>query len=254
MLRDMAYKPGQPPDSGPPPGPYDHMDDEPGEPRPHYLGHRSRLRDRLRTNPASLADYEILELVLAQTIPRGDTKPLAKALLKRFGTLRRVMQAPAPELTKVPGFGPALAANWALHAELRSRLAEAPVRERQVLSDANMVAEGAKARFGSGPVEEFWAAFVDNQNRVISWERLSRGTVDQTAVFPREVLALALSHHASGLILAHNHPGGNASPSEADRQLTVRIQRAAGELGVRVLDHLIVTEETHYSFQEHGLL
>lgn len=254
MVRDMAYKPGQPPDSGPPPGPYDHYDNRQGEQRPHYYGHRARLRARLRANPSSLADYEILELVLAQTIPRGDTKPLAKVLLGRFGTLRRVMQAPLPELMKVPGFGQALASNWALHAELRARLAEAPVRERQVLSGPAMVAEGAKARFGSGPVEEFWAAFVDNQNRVISWERLSRGTVDQTAVFPREVLALALTHHASGLVLVHNHPGGNASPSEEDKNLTTRIQRAALELGVRVLDHLIVTEETHYSFQEHGLL
>ena len=246
----MAYHPGQPPGSGPPPGPYD----PPSGQRPHYYGHRSRLRARLEQNPGSLADYEILELVLAQTIPRGDTKPLAKTLLGRFGTLRRVMQAPTSELRKVPGFGPALASAWALQTELSARLAEAPVRERQVLSGPAMVAEGAKARFGSGPVEEFWAAFVDNQNRVIAWECISRGTVDQTAVFPREVLALALRHHASGLVLAHNHPGGDLSPSQEDRALTQRIARAAAELGVRVLDHLIVTEESHYSFQENGLL
>ncbi len=266
MLQRMAHHPGQPPDSGPPPGPYDHLDDQRGdrpddrsgdrhgEQRPHYYGHRARLRARMQQDPRSLADYEILELLLGQTILRSDTKPLAKRLLERFGSLRAVMKAPVRELLRVPGFGQALASAWTLQAELAARVAEAPVREHQVLSGPAMVAEGAKARFGSGPVEEFWVALVDNQNRVIAWERVSRGTVDQTAVFPREVLALALSHHASGVILVHNHPGGNLKPSEEDRLLTARINRAAQELGVRILDHLIVTEESHYSFQEHGLL
>ncbi|MEF2145725.1 MAG: DNA repair protein RadC [Desulfovibrionaceae bacterium] len=221
---------------------------------PHYLGHRQRLRERLLREPRLLADYELLELLLAQTLPRRDTKPLAKELLARFGSLHGVLYAPDAQLLTVKGFGAALASAWAMQRELWARLNEPSVRQREVLSGPQMVAEGAKARFGSQAAEEFWLALVDNKNRIIAWERVSKGTVDQTTVYPREVLALALRHQASGLIMVHNHPGGDPRPSEADVQLTLRIKRAADDLGVRVLDHLVVTDREHYSFQENGLL
>jgi DNA repair protein RadC len=122
------------------------------------------------------------------------------------------------------------------------------------LDDPDRVAEGAKARFGTKGVEEFWIALVDNRNRVRAWECVSKGTVDQTAVYPREVLSLALRHEASGMILVHNHPGGNPEPSDEDIRLTMRIKSVAEGLGVRLLDHLVVTDREHFSFQAHGLL
>jgi len=223
-------------------------------PAPHYLGHRQRLREKLTLEPKALADYELLELLLGQVLPRRDTKPLAKALVTRFGTLRGVMTARPEALCEVKGFGESLAGHWALLREVFARLGEAPVREKQVFSGPEVVAEAARARIGHLAVEEFWVALVDNKNRLMTWERVGKGTVDETPVYPREVLALALKHQASGLILAHNHPGGDPSPSVQDRELTRRIARAAEELGLRVLDHLIVTESKHFSFQDAGLL
>jgi len=223
-------------------------------PPPHYLGHRQRLRKKLQTEPKALADYELLELLLGQVLPRRDTKPLAKALVARFGSLREVLQAGPEALRAVDGFGEALAGHWALLREVFARVAEASVRERQVFTGPEVVAEAARARIGHLKVEEFWVALVDNKNRLMAWECVGRGTVDQTAVYPREVLALALKHSASGVILAHNHPGGDAKPSQADLDLTRRINRSAQELGLRVLDHLVVTEAGHFSFQEAGFL
>ncbi|WP_022661230.1 RadC family protein [Paucidesulfovibrio longus] len=222
--------------------------------KPHYHGHRERLRERLLREPRGLADYEILELLLARTLPRQDTKPLAKELLRRFGSLHGALYAPEAQLAEIKGFGAALASSWALYRELWARLREPSALRREVLSGPEMVAEGAKARFGAKGTEEFWVALVDNQNRVISWECVSKGTVDQTAVYPREVMSLALRHQAAGMILVHNHPGGSPEPSDEDVRLTLRIKRAADDLGVRLLDHLVVTDREHYSFQGHGLL
>jgi len=223
-------------------------------PAPHYLGHRQRLREKLSEEPKALADYELLELLLGQVLPRRDTKPLAKDLVARFGSLRGVMTARPEALCEIKGFGESLAGHWALLREIFARLGEAPVREKQVFSGPEVVAEAARARIGHLGVEEFWVALVDNKNRLMAWERVGKGTVDETAVYPREVLALALRHQASGLILAHNHPGGDPNPSVQDRDLTRRIARSAQELGLRVLDHLIVTESRHFSFQDAGLL
>ncbi|MDD4732084.1 MAG: JAB domain-containing protein, partial [Desulfovibrio sp.] len=180
---------------------------------PHYHGHRRRLRERLDREPRSLADYEVLELLLARTLPRQDTKPLAKELLTRFGTLHGVLYAPDAQLLRVKGFGAALLSSWKLYREVWARMKEPSPQRREVLDDPDRVAEGAKARFGTKGVEEFWIALVDNRNRVRAWECVSKGTVDQTAVYPREVLSLALRHEASGMILVHNHPGGNPEPS-----------------------------------------
>lgn len=223
-------------------------------PPPHYLGHRQRLREKLLAEPKSLADYELLELLLGQVLPRRDTKPLAKELVTRFGALRAVVMARPEQLQEVSGFGESLAGHWALLREIFARLGEAPVREKQVFSGPEVVAAAARARIGHLAVEEFWLALVDNKNRLMAWERVGKGTVDETPVYPREVLALALKHQASGLILAHNHPGGDPSPSIQDRELTRRIAQSAKELGLRVLDHIIVAETRHFSFQDAGLL
>jgi len=223
-------------------------------PPPHYLGHRQRLREKLVSEPKALADYELIELLLGQVLPRRDTKPLAKDLVARFGSLRGVLTARPEALMEVSGFGESLAGHWALLAEAFARMGEAPVREKQIFSGPEVVAAAARARIGHLAVEEFWVALVDNKNRLMAWERVGKGTVDETPVYPREVLALALRHQASGLILAHNHPGGDPSPSIQDRDLTRRIAHSAKELGLRVLDHLIVAESGHFSFQDAGLL
>ena len=221
---------------------------------PHYTGHRQRLKERLLRDPASLADYEILELTLAAALPRCDTKPLAKQLLAAFGGLREALLAPDEELLRQKGFGPGLQAHWTLLRELFARQLEGIAREREILDAPDVVAEAAKLRFGGKIREEFWVALVDNKNRVIGWETVSKGTVDETAVYPREVLALALSRGAAGLILAHNHPGGDPTPSPEDVLLTGRIKRGCSELGIRLLDHVVVTAHEYYSFQENGRL
>jgi len=184
--------------------------------RPHYHGHRERLRAKLLQDSRQLADYEILELILGMALVRQDTKPLAKELLARFKTFRGVFLAKPEELRALDGFGPSLDVFWRLLREFRARFDEAPLTERQILSSPALVADLAKTRIGFLSAEEFWVAMVDNKNRLMAWERVSKGTVDQAAVYPREVLSLALERKASGIILVHNHPGGDPAPSRAD--------------------------------------
>ncbi|WP_027185907.1 RadC family protein [Desulfovibrio inopinatus] len=222
--------------------------------RPHYYGHRQRLKDRLRENPRGLADYEVLELLLSYANPRRDNKPLAKALMEQFQTVRGVFMARPAQLKDVDGFGEGFEQFWLLWREFWARVNEQAVAERAVVNNPKDVAELAKARLGPADSEEFWLALVDNQNRLIGWEQLSRGTVDQAAVYPREVLSTALVSKASGIVLVHNHPGGDPQPSRQDKELTRRIKLAAHEIGIRILDHLIVTDNEFFSFKNKGLL
>lgn len=221
---------------------------------PHYLGHRGRLKERLRRDSRALADYEILELVLGYANPRRDNKPLAKALLERFGTLRGVYQARASELEAVDGVGDGLAVFWTLWREFLARLGEQAARERVLVDDPGVVADLARERLGTLCSEEFWVALLDGANRLVGWERISQGTVDQTPVYPREVLALALSRQASGVIMVHNHPGGDPKPSGMDQEITRQVKLAAHGLGVRVLDHVIVAGAQYFSFKKARLL
>lgn len=222
--------------------------------RPHYLGHRSRLKERLSQDSRSLADYEILELLLGYSNPRRDNKPLAKALVERFHSLRGVYQARPGELAEVEGFGDGLAVFWTLWREFLARVGEQNVRERVLVDDPKVVAELARERLGHLEGEEFWVVLVDASNRIIGWERVSQGTVDQTPVYPREILALALTRQAAGLIMVHNHPSGNPKPSGKDQEITRQVKLAAHGLGVRVLDHVIVAGKEYYSFKGARLL
>lgn len=222
--------------------------------KPHYHGHRQRLRKKLVENSRGLADYELLELLLGQVLTRKDTKPMAKDILQRFGSLKEAIMARPDQLSGVDGVGPGVAAHWVLIQELFARVGETPARSRMPLSDPAEVAKAAMARIGSKGTEEFWAAFLDNRNRVIAWEQVSKGTVNATPVFPREIMARALALEASGIILAHNHPGGDPTPSREDVMLTGQIQETARGLDIRVLDHLIVTDHDYYSFNESGRL
>ena len=218
----------------------------------HYHGHRKRLREKLNKDEQALADYEILELVLGTVILRSDTKPLAKELLNRFGTLRGVLDAQDEDLRQLKGFGDSLVSHWKLLRELFSRYMESGISEKKQLSSPAEVAEMARTRLGRKEKEEFWAAFLDNQNRLISWERISTGTVNTTMIYPRELMEQALQRKASSLVIVHNHPGGNLTPSSPDIELTRHIVQAGRILGIRLLDHLIITADTYYSLKDEG--
>lgn len=212
------------------------------------------MKDRLAETSGGLADYEVLELLLGYAFPRRDTKPLAKALLERFGSLRGIFQARREDLQSVVGVGLGVVTLFAIWREFWSRVREGAVVDREIFSHPQTVADFAMSRLGHKQTEEFWVALVDNKNRLVHWQQVSRGTVDQTPVYPREILRLVLQHQASGLILVHNHPGGDTRPSAQDQELTRKLQRAAQELDVRVLDHIVVTENEYFSFQSQGLL
>ncbi|MEZ0575851.1 RadC family protein [Halodesulfovibrio aestuarii] len=218
----------------------------------HYHGHRKRLREKLHKDEQSLADYEILELVLGTVILRSDTKPLAKELLNRFGTLRGVLDAQDEDLRQLKGFGDSLISHWKLLRELFSRYMESGITEKKQLSSPAEVAEMARTRLGRKEKEEFWAAFLDNQNRLLSWERISTGTVNTTMIYPRELMEQALQRKASSLVIVHNHPGGNLTPSSPDIEITRHIAQAGRILGIRLLDHLIITADTYYSLKDEG--
>lgn len=205
-------------------------------------GHRARLKARFAKDPSLCEEYEILELLLGYGLLRKDTKPLAKALLRHCGSLRGVFEARPDELTHVPGFGSGLMLFWNVLRECQARCAEASVVQREVLSTPQAVAAMARVRLTGCPHEECWLALVDSRNRCIAWERLVRGGVDAVLFTPRDVLERALLRKASGVILVHNHPGGNASPSGADVQMTQELQRLCAGMGVRFLDHVIVTD------------
>lgn len=224
------------------------------EKRPHYIGHRKRLKERLMEHPRGLADYEVLELLLSYVNFRRDNKPMAKAMMDRFETIRGVYLARGGELRDIEGFGPGFEQFWALMREFWARVNEHPLNARLALNSPEIVAEMAQARLGPAEAEEFWVALVDNKNRLVGWEQVSKGTVDQAAVYPREVLALALTRKASGVILVHNHPGNDPKPSIQDVEITRRIKAAASEINLRVLDHLVVTESRFFSFQSEGML
>lgn len=220
--------------------------------KPHYTGHRQRLKERLVRDSRSLADYEVLELVLALCVPRKDTKPMAKALIERYGSLKDVITAHPDKIAEAKGLGVSANALWSLLQELHARLGETDARSGKPLTYPTDVAEAAMARIGNKSLEEFWVAFLDSKNRVIAWEQVSKGTVNATPVFPREILAAALKMDAAKIILAHNHPGGDPAPSKEDILLTGSIIETAERLDVEVVDHIIVADMDYYSFNEQG--
>lgn len=217
-------------------------------------GHRKRLRARLERDPEAVADYEVMELLLGLGLTRKDTKILARELISRFGGFRGALDAREDELAQVEGFGPGLLSLWRLIREIMARYAASPLRERETLASPEAVAAVARQRLGNLSHEESWLALVDAQNKLISWERLRRGGISSVAIQPRDVLETALLRKASGIILVHNHPGGSASPSRPDLDLTKEIQKLAPCLGLRLLDHVIVTPGACYSIAQKGII
>lgn len=218
--------------------------------KPHYHGHRERLRERYATaGPDAFADYEFLELLLFRSIRRADTKPIAKALLARFGSLAEVLGAPIHLLQEVQGVGPAVALDLKMIAAAGQRIARSEIKGRQILSSWSQVVAYCRAAMAFEPREQFRILFLDKKNALIADEVQQTGTVDHTPVYPREVVRRALELSASALILAHNHPSGDPTPSRADIDMTKTIIDTAKPLGIAVHDHVIIGKGGHVSMK-----
>lgn len=219
-------------------------------PPPHYIGHRERLRARFREAGAdAVADYELLELVLFRAMPRGDVKPLAKALLARFGSFAEVLAAPAPRLLEVDGMGPATVTELKIVHAAAGRIGRDRIRGKEVLSSWSAVLDYCRTAMAFADKEELRILFLDKRNRLIADEVQQTGTVDHTPVYPREVVKRALEHSATAVILVHNHPSGDPTPSRADIQMTQSIIDIAKPLGIAVHDHIIVGKDGHASLK-----
>lgn len=227
-----------------------------GADAPSYLAdHRARLRERfMQGGAAAMPDYELLELVLFRAIPRQDVKPLARRLIERFGDFNRVLTAAPARLAEVEGVGPAVVTELKIVEAAAQRLARARVMNRPVLSSWQALLDYCHTAMAHREVEQFRVLFLDRKNVLIADEPQARGTVDHVPVYPREVAKRALELNASAIILVHNHPSGDPTPSQADIAMTGQIDLACQAIGVAVHDHVIVGKGEELSFRSHGLL
>ncbi|MDE2198982.1 MAG: DNA repair protein RadC [Rhodospirillales bacterium] len=218
-------------------------------------GHRARLRHRLLSaGPAALADYELLELVLCLALPRRDTKPIAKSLIARFGSFAAAIAAPLNDIRAVEGIGDAGAAALKTVQAAALALIRAEVTGQPVLSNWDRLTEYLTAMMARERIEQFRVLFLDTRNRLLADEAQARGTVNHTPVYPREVVKRALELQATALILVHNHPTGDPSPSREDVEMTREVRRAAEALSIVLHDHIIVGNGATLSFRREGLL
>ena len=217
---------------------------------PHYHGHPERLRERFRAvGPDALSDYELLEAVLFRALPRRDVKPLAKTLIATFGSFAEVITAPAARLAEVKGLGEASITELKIVEAAASRLLRGEVKKRPVLSSWSAVLDYCRSAQAFADREQFRVLFLDKRNQLIADELQQVGTVDHAPVYPREVVKRALELSATAVILVHNHPGGDPTPSRADIEITRMIVEVAKPLGISVHDHIIVGKEGHASLK-----
>jgi DNA repair protein RadC len=220
------------------------------EASPHYYGHRERLRERFREAGAeALSDYELLEAILFRALPRRDVKPLAKTLIATFGSFAEVISAPATRLAEIKGLGNATITELKLIEAAASRLVRGEVRKRPVLSSWSAVLDYCRTAQAFADREQFRVLFLDKRNRLIADELQQVGTIDHTPVYPREVVKRALELSATAIVLVHNHPSGDPTPSQADIHMTQQIIAVANPLGISVHDHIIVGKEGHASLK-----
>jgi DNA repair protein RadC len=220
------------------------------EASPHYLGHRDRLRARFReAGSEALSDYEMLELVLFRALPRRDVKPLAKTLIAKFGSFAEALSAPEARLREVKGLGDAAVAELKIVQAAASRLARGQVQRKPVLSSWSAVLDYCRTAMAFEDKEQFRILFLDKRNQLIADEVQQTGTVDHTPVYPREVVKRALELSSTAIILVHNHPSGDPTPSHADIQMTQTIQEIAKPLGISLHDHIIVGKDGHASLK-----
>jgi DNA repair protein RadC len=217
---------------------------------PHYLGHRERLRARLReAGEAAIADYELLELALFRAIPRRDVKPLAKALIARFGSFAETIAAAPERLAEVDGMGESAITEFKIIEAGARRFAKGAAKKRLPIGSWSEVIDYCRTAIGFADREEFHVLFLDKRNNLIADEKFGAGTVDHTPVYPREVVRRALELAATAIVLVHNHPSGDPAPSAADVKMTLDIIAIGAPLGVNVHDHLIVGRQGHASLK-----
>lgn len=223
---------------------------------PSYLAdHRARLRERfLQGGAEAMPDYEMLELILFRAIPRQDVKPLARRLLEVLGDFNRVLTAPPARLLAVEGVGQAMVTELKIVAAAAQRLARARVLHRPVLSGWQQLLDYCHTALAHRETEEFRVLYLDRKNVLIADEEQARGTVDHVPVYPREIIRRALELNACALILVHNHPSGDPTPSQDDIAMTARIGQAADSMGIVIHDHLIIGKSRELSFRAQGLL
>ena len=226
-----------------------------GEPAPHYHEHRTRLRKRFEdTGADALADYELLELLLFRIIPRRDTKPLAKALIARFGDFAAVLAADPHRLVEVDGCGPSVALELKTLQAAVERAARVEAKRKPVVGSWTKLIDYCRVTLQHETHEQFRVLFLDVKNQILADEVLGEGTIDHAPVYPREVVRRALELRAAAMILVHNHPSGDPTPSHADAEITKEIVAAAETLGLKVHDHLVIGRHGAASLRQLGLM
>lgn len=237
------------------------MDEAPAQPLPsgrlpsYIKDHRKRLRERFMAGgSAAMPDYELLELALFRSIPRQDVKPLARALMDTFGDFNRVLTAPEERLRQIKGVGDTVITDLKILEACAHRMARARVMQRHVISGWDALLDYCHTTMAHRETEQFRVFYLDRKNVLISDEEQAKGTVDHVPVYPREVAKRALELNASALILVHNHPSGDPTPSKSDIDMTNRIQDACTALGLTLHDHLIIGKSTELSFRSEGYL
>ena len=227
------------------------------EEQPDYIGHRQRLKERFKLgNGADMADYEMLELLLTLAIPRKDTKPLAKALIKEFGSFAEVLSAADDKLMAFSGLkeNTILVFKLVREAALRMTWQKLSEQEAPVMTSYDAVVDYCRAASGYKDREEFRIIFLNAKNRIVAEEVQQRGSINSVAIHPREVMRSAVMKGATAIIMVHNHPSGDVTPSRADIEVTKKIYEALATTDIRLIDHFIVSKNLVYSFNDHGLL
>ena len=221
----------------------------------HKIGHRERLKARFRKGGAdALADYELLELLLMSAIPRRDVKPLAKELIGEFGSYAETISASPERLTETSGVGENVITHIKLVEASAQKLAQGIIMEKPVLANWQALLDYCGSQMAYKKTEQFRVLFLDRQNRLIADEKMQEGTVDHTPVYPREIIKRALELQSTAIILVHNHPSGDPTPSRDDIEMTKKIKDAGSQLGVLLHDHLIISKSGHSSFKSMELI
>lgn len=222
---------------------------------PHYLGHRKRLKEKFSNQGAtSVSDYELLELLLFQSIPRRDVKPLAKNLLHIFSDFNGLLNGEKGKLLNIEGVRESTYLQLKLVREILNRVFHDKIKKKNVISSWSAVIDYLKFNMGNIKIEQFRILFLNKKNILIADEILSTGTIDQTSIYPREVVKKALFHEAGAIILVHNHPSGNVKPSKSDIDLTNQLVSACSMVNIAIHDHIIIGGSDYYSFKSNMLL
>ena len=222
--------------------------------KPHHLGHRQRLKEKFLAEPKALADYELLEMLLFAASPRKDVKPMAKKLINKFGSFAKVCAASVSDLKTIDGLGITGIATIKAVQESASRMLITEAKEKTVISNWAKLIEYLRIEMGHLKEEQFRALFLNSKNMLLLDEVQNEGTINHTMAYPREIVKRALEVGAASIILAHNHPSGDLTPSRSDIDLTQQIVNAAKPLGISIHDHVIISQDCHYSFKSKGLI